>query len=249
MKRDTDIGGNGYAFMSTPWTDILSVKELSSEDRLKRLDFLLERYWRPVYFFIRRKGRNNEEAKDLTQAFFAKMLEVDIVGRADPAKGRFRSYLLTSVTRFLSSREGQQAAGKTDFPKGTKFIEQMASSEFPACEPSDQLTPEREFNRQWAISLLNTIFSRLKDMCTDRDCMDTFEVFRRRFARGGAADYGANNRIAREMGISVRQVEGHYKKALRWYRFLLREEVAAYVEKQSEIEEEIRDLWRMLGRG
>ncbi|MHC4662740.1 MAG: RNA polymerase sigma factor [Planctomycetota bacterium] len=247
MSKDTEIGGCNNAFMNTPWTDILSMKMLSEEDRQEKLDSLFRRYWRPVYFFIRRKGKDNEEAKDLTQAFFARMIEVDIVNRADPEKGRFRSYLLTSVTRFVSSPEGKKTEGKLSYPKGTAFIRQMSSDDKTDIEPSHDTTPEKEFNRQWAISLLNNILTRLREMCESGNSPDSFTVFEKRLF-GSASPYGANMRIADEMGIAVSEVEAHYKKALRWYRFLLRQEVAACVEKPSEIEDEIRDLWHILGQ-
>ncbi|MHC4660151.1 MAG: RNA polymerase sigma factor [Planctomycetota bacterium] len=248
MDKDTNLGLGGRAFMTTPWTDILSMNRLTSEERLERLNFLLERYWRPVYFFIRRKGRNNEEAKDLTQAFFAQILENDIFSRADPEKGRFRNYLLTAAKNFIFSKEGNLTAGKASFPKGTKFIEQMTSAEFPRFEAFHETTPEKEFNRQWAVSLLNTVFSRLKEMCSIRECPETFDVFEKRFVKYVDDVYGANRKIAEEMNISARDVETHYKKALRWYRFLLREEVAAYVQNKGDIEDEIRELWRILGK-
>ena len=144
----------------------------------------------------------------------------------------------------MRNRDPQQLPG---LPKGTLFVDKLSSPDFPAFEPSHDSTPEKEFNRQWVISLLNTILMRLRQMCSKRNCLDTFRVFERRFVHRNTSAYGANEAIARELGTTARQVENHYKKALRWYRYLLREEVASYVEKQADIEQEIRDLWRMLG--
>jgi len=247
LSSDTEIGGHNHAFMNTPWTDILSMKMLSQDDRRGKLDSLFRKYWRPVYFFIRRKGKGNEEAKDLAQAFFAKMIDVDIVNRANPDKGRFRNYLLASVTRFIASPEGRKTEGKLSYPKGTAFIHQMSSEDMPDIEPSHDATPEKEFNRQWAISLLNNILTKLREMCESANSPDSFTVFEKRLLTG-TSPYGANMRIADEMGIKVSEVEAHYKKALRWYRYLLRQEVAACVEKPSEIEDEIRDLWHILAQ-
>ncbi|MCX7704355.1 MAG: hypothetical protein N2234_09740, partial [Planctomycetota bacterium] len=83
--------------------------------------------------------------------------------------------------------------------------------------------------------------------CKERGCMETFNIFERRLTSESSEIYGVNKKIAEELGISVDEVENHYRKALRWYKYLLREEIAAYVEKRSEIEEEIRDLWNFLG--
>ncbi len=248
MAGDTEIGGTGRAFMTTPWTDIVRMKELPPRERRRRLGFLIDRYWQPVYFYIRRTGRSNADSKDLTQAFFAKVIETGLIDRTDPVKGRFRNYLLKSLSRFISDKHVRDAGSKPVFPPGTLFVEKMSNAEIPALKPSHDSTPEKEFNRQWVVSLLNTILLRLKQMCEKRGSSDTFKVFERRFVHRDPSTYGANEQIARDMGITARQVESHYKKALRWYRYLLREEVATCVEKQSEIEEEIRDLWRILGQ-
>jgi hypothetical protein len=140
----------------------------------------------------------------------------------------------------------RQSRRKAVFSEGTLFIQKMSTTQFPVFDPGHQITPEKEFVRQWVISLLNTVLRRLDEMCKERGTAATFEVLYRRLFLSPGGDYGVNEKIAQEMGITTRQVENHYKKALRWYRNLLREEVAACVAEEPEVEEEIRGLWRAL---
>jgi hypothetical protein len=115
MKHDdmTDMGGAGQAFLTTQWSIIENVGS-SDEDRNKALiGLLLSKYWKPVYCYLRRKGHNNEQAKDLTQGFFHEVvLGRNLIQKADQSKGRFRSFLLITLNRYLITAETGQAAQK-----------------------------------------------------------------------------------------------------------------------------------------
>src|SRR5690349_523781 len=102
MTEETAIGGKYHGFQPTLWTTVLTAKDASSPERQKALESLMATYWKPVYFFIRRRGNDVEASKDLTQSFFAAFLEKDFLKNVAPEKGKFRSFLQASLTYFLS---------------------------------------------------------------------------------------------------------------------------------------------------
>src|SRR5215831_2251576 len=153
MARETTMGGSGRGFGQTAWTVILKAR-----DR-KELGALVERYWKPCYFYIRRKGHDVEDAKDLTQAFFADFLERDALARVTKSKGRFRSFLLACMDHFLSNEYDRRKALK----RGTRPL----SLDFEGAEglfaQSREETPERAYLRQWAIGHIERALGALKE--------------------------------------------------------------------------------------
>jgi len=121
VTEETDIGGDRPGFQPTLWTMILRARDPGSPERRQALDQLIQAYWKPVYFFIRRKGRDVETAKDLTQSFFTAFVEKDFLKNVSPEKGRFRSFVLASLTYFLSDEYDRSRALKRG--GGFHFVE------------------------------------------------------------------------------------------------------------------------------
>lgn len=166
MRRDdyTDIGGTGGAFLTTHWS---LVKEAGSSDEEKNQAFvglLLNRYWKPVYCYLRRKGYNNEQAKDLTQGFFHEVvLGQHLIEKADAAKGRFRSLLLIALNRYLGDVRERETAQKR-IPKGQFVsIDVAEPPEIPQSIAGS--SPERIFDYAWVSTLLEQVLKKVEHEC------------------------------------------------------------------------------------
>lgn len=162
----TDIGGDGQTFLTTHWSLIESIRtEADSSHAL--ISSLLKDYWKPVYSYLRRHGYQNEEAKDLTQDFFYEIvLGNELVQQADQRKGRFRSFLLTALRRFLINAKHKETAHKR-VPKGKLVALDMVDPDALAAV-SEDLSPDDCFNCAWVSSLLERVFEEVENTC-DQD--------------------------------------------------------------------------------
>jgi RNA polymerase sigma-70 factor (ECF subfamily) len=172
------------------------------------------------------------------------ILETDFVARADPARGRFRTYLLTALKRFLSGDYKIKQRRPASLPAETLFICRIGDQ---SLTPDDSVAPEQEFDRQWALSLLNRVLERLKALCESKGEVLTFKVFSHRLLEGELPGYGATKTLSIQLGVDPHEVDNAYQKSLRWFRDIFRQEVRAYVSSDAEVDGEIRELWRMLG--
>jgi RNA polymerase sigma-70 factor (ECF subfamily) len=166
MKRDdmTDMGGVGEAFLTTHWSIIKNVGS-SDEDRNQALiSLLLTKYWKPVYCYLRRKGHDNEQAKDLTQGFFHEVvLGRSLIQKADQSKGRFRSFLLIALNRYLITAKTGQAAQKR-IPK-SKLVSLDVTDLPELRQTASELTPEDSFNYAWISALLEQVLQEVEAKC------------------------------------------------------------------------------------
>jgi DNA-directed RNA polymerase specialized sigma24 family protein len=163
-KDYTDMGGTEEAFLTTHWSFVEDLASADEDRRLALVGVLLDRYWKPVYCYLRRKGHTNEEAKDLTQGFFHEVvLERHLVEKADPAKGRFRSFLLMALNRYLANvrkhdeRQRRTPAGKL---VPLEVVEPPELSQLVA-----QSDPEDCFNYAWVSALLERVLEELEGAC------------------------------------------------------------------------------------
>lgn len=231
MGRETSIGGARRDFAPTVWTVVLRAR-----DR-REFGALVERYWKPVYFYIRRRGHGVEDAKDLTQSFFADLLERDALASVTRSKGRFRSFLLACLSHFLSDEYDRRGAAK----RARKLLSldfEAAELELAAAAPE---TPEKAYRRQWAVEVVHRALGVLKDEMGPR-----FEALREYLSEGGAAQ-GLKG-VAERLGLTEGNVKVILHRARRRYRELLRREVARTVQDPREIDEELSELFAALRR-
>lgn len=137
---------------------------------------LCEDYWYPLYAFVRRKGFSAPEAQDLTQDFFAHLLEKKILKKADPAKGKFRTFLLVSLQNFLHNQRVRDRAAKRGGGAPTFSLDETTAEDRYRLEPADVLTPEKLFERRWALTLLEKVHAQLREECLASGKLDQFNV-------------------------------------------------------------------------
>ena len=149
-------------FPSTIWLRVESAKDPETPHAREALGELCEAYWQPVYTFIRRKGHDPDQALDLTQGFFALLVEPGALGTVTPAKGKFRSFLMAACTHFLSNQRVYERALKRGGGRRRVSIDHSEAESWMRHEPFHELTPERAFVRQWALTLLDRTMARLE---------------------------------------------------------------------------------------
>lgn len=176
----TEIGGGDGDFRSTHWTEIFRARTQDVGRQRATMDELLARYWKPVYCYLRRKGNDNETAKDLTQGFFHEVvLGRDLVQKADQSKGRFRSFLLTALDRYVRDQHRMKVAEKRMPEAGIIPLDKLGPANVP--EPVKEAGPEDAFHYAWAFRLLDDVLGQLKTEYVGSGKEAHLEVFRARF--------------------------------------------------------------------
>ena len=160
----TEIGGIGQAFLTTHWSLIEEVGQGDQDNDRALIGLLLDRYWKPVYCYLRRKGYDNEQAKDLTQGFFQEIvLGHDLIKKADSTKGRFRTFLLTALDRYVINVKKGQTAQKRIPQHKVVHLDFINPPELPGT--IDKLSPEDSFTYAWVSSLLDQVLEKVKTAC------------------------------------------------------------------------------------
>ncbi len=214
-----------------------------AEDALANL---CQTYWHPLYAYVRRRGYSPEDAQDLTQGFFARLLEHNAVSTVSPEKGRFRSFLLASMNHFLADEWDKARAQKRGAGKVISFDTETAETWLEQ-QPSENLTPERAFELRWAITLLEQVYRRLAEEHRQQGKAELFDALRTTLAGpGNSAPYAE---LAVRLGMNEGAVKVAVHRLRQRYRALLRETIAETVGNEAEVEEELRYLMRVVAGG
>jgi RNA polymerase sigma-70 factor (ECF subfamily) len=237
---------SGSAFSTTHWSVVLAARQKTSEEAAAAMERLCRAYWRPLYAFVRRRGYEPHDAQDLTQEFFARLLEKDFLRTVDRSKGKFRSFLLAALEHFLAKEWRRAHAQKRG--GGASFI----SFDGPAPEeqylqiPSSGLTPEQLFDQQWALTLLNQSVARLQEEFVASGKGTFFENTKAFLTGEGRAD--SYSGLAAKLGTTEAALKMAVSRMRRRFGELLRAEIAGTVDGPEQIEEELRMLFGALGR-
>jgi RNA polymerase sigma-70 factor (ECF subfamily) len=232
-------------FPTTQWSRVVTAASCDASEAREALSSLCQAYWYPIYAYVRHRGHAPEQAQDLTQDFFAYILERDLIALADPTRGRFRAFLRTLCARQLADHRDRQNAAKRGGGRSPLPIDPGDAERRYACEPADELTPERIFDRSWALTLLSRVVERLRREYDDAGRSDRLEELLAILTRDPASDSQAE--IARRLGTTEGNVRVAVHRLRRRYGLLLREEIAATVGDEAQIDDEIRDLFSALG--
>jgi DNA-directed RNA polymerase specialized sigma24 family protein len=152
----------GGQFNTTHWSVVLLAGESHSSLSREALETLCKTYWRPLYVFIRRQGHSEDDARDLTQEFFAVLLERNDLGAIDPHKGKFRTFLLTALSHFLSNERDYARAAKRGGGRELISLDELESERGSLAAPAPELSPDRLFDHRWAITILERALNHLR---------------------------------------------------------------------------------------
>jgi RNA polymerase sigma factor (sigma-70 family) len=236
----------GRSFGTTHWSLVLAAAHGSWPKGRAALATLCQAYWHPLYFYIRRRGYQPDEAQDLTQAFFAAILEKGRLQAADPERGRFRSFLLGSLNHFLANEWDRARAKKRGGRKTLSLDIEGAEGRY-LLEPADDLTAEKLFERRWAMTLLDLVLDQLQQDLARDGRGHLFEQLKG-FLGGPAAD-APYSRVAADLGMTESAVKMAVHRLRRRYRHLLRARIAQTVGSAEQIDDEIRRLFAALDAG
>jgi RNA polymerase sigma factor (sigma-70 family) len=231
-------------FPTTRWTLVVAAGDPQRKEAGSALVSLCEGYWYPLYAWLRRRGYSADQAQDLTQEFFIRVLEGRYLDRADSEKGRFRSFILTSLKFFVADEEDRQRAYKRG--GGAVLPLEFSSGEDRyQREPAHDETPERIFERRWALSVLDRVVEKLRNEFVHHGRPEHFERLKVFLLRQSDAPYAA---LAREMNTSEGALKVAIHRLRKRYRELFRQEIADTVADPAEVESELRYLAAALTR-
>ncbi len=232
-------------FQTTRWTIVAAAQDRQSPENAVAWETLARRYWQPVHVYILGCGHGAHDAQDLTQEFFSRLYSRDYLRAADPAKGRFRTFLRVAARRFLINDWDRRRALKRGGGQEIVSLDAMTPDERQRHEPADEASAERIFERRWALTLLERALARLRDEYARAGRETEFAELKEQLTAARAAvDHAA---LAARLGVS----EGAARVALHRLRKRLRAhfraEVADTVDDDAEIEAELRHVIRLLG--
>ncbi len=250
--NDTEMGRRSGRplFDTTQWTEIFSVRRSDPAGKEQAIGSILECYWAPVYSYLRRKGSDNDRAKDLTQAFFTRILEKgtsNLLHKADPTKGRFRTLLLTSLDNFVRDEHRKATAAKRRPEGGWVSLEADSRAHWEPADQSDD--PQGAFHRVWATRLLEEVLQQLESACIAEGKQTHWSIFHDRFL-----DPILTGSIPPRLGELCQKYELSGEKQVsnmavtvkRRFAAAIRLRVSQWVSDEEEIDEEIMDLMKIL---
>ena len=237
-------GERNASFQTTLWSLVRRAGRATSIESRDALEKLCAAYWVPLYAYLRRRGHAAEEARDLLQGFYVHLLERQDFQRADEARGRFRSFLLTALSNHVSDERRKERAQKRGGNVLQLSLEWERAEERYAAVPSQEISPERLFLRRWATTLLERAFERLRREQVKEQDQQAFESLYP-FLQGEGAR--SQKEVARELGLQVGAVKTRIHRLRTRFRTLIRDEVAQTLLPGESLEQEIGMLFQALG--
>ncbi|MBS0263754.1 MAG: sigma-70 family RNA polymerase sigma factor [Planctomycetes bacterium] len=244
MPLNPADGPSPAHFPTTRWNLVLQSGNPQAPLAQESLAELCGSYWYPLYAYIRRRGYGPDEARDLTQDFFARALEKGLLAEADPTRGRFRAFLRAVCAHFLANRRDWDQAQKRGGGRTVVPIDSVDAEGRYARELADELTPERIYDRTWALTLLGRVLDRLGQEYDDAGKVATFQALRDLLS--GDPEVHSYAAVAARLGTSegAARVAAHRLRSR--YGDLLRQEIAATLAEPADIDDEIRSLFAAL---
>lgn len=232
----SDLDGS---FQTTHWSLVIGAGR--AETRQRSLRLLCERYWMPLYAYLRRKGHASHDAQDLTQEFFTSLLEREnAIEGADETRGRFRSYLLGSLKHFVANQRAKRQAKKRGGDRIHLSLNYEAAEAWYQFEPVDAQTPDSIFRRRWALSVLDAVLVRLEHEYESKRKGELFRGLKQCLT--GDAQGPSHHELAAQLSMTAGAVKTAAHRLRRRYRELLKEEISQTVTTEEEVEDEVQQL-------
>lgn len=228
-------------FATTQWSVVLAAREGSETEARQALESLSNAYWYPLYAYLRGRGHDPDEARDLTQAFFTELLEKDMLQGIDRSKGRFRSFLLASLKNFLSHERDRAQALKRGGGTRTVSMDAAAAEGRFQREPVENLTPEQIFERRWGLTLMERAMGRLEtETASTAEKPDQFDRLKPYLT--GVEPHVPYSQVADDLGMTEGAVKTAVHRMRQSYGRILREEIAETLANPAELDDELRHL-------
>jgi len=232
-------------FTTTHWSVVLSAQDRTSPRSAEALAALCETYWFPLYAYVRRSGYSFQDAQDLTQGFFVQLSEKQLLRDVDCRRGKFRSFLLAALKHYLGHQRERTRAQKRGGGRMLFSLDFEDAEKRYHLEPEDRATPERLYQRRWALTLLDRVVRRLEEENTRTGRAEMFARLKEYLTAG------QDSRPYREVAAALGMAEGAVKVAVhrlrRRYRELLKAEIAQTVADPADIDDELRELFSAVG--
>ena len=242
----TETRAPGDWFTTTHWSVVLAAGRSESPDAQQALERLCQAYWYPLYAFVRRQGHDVHAAQDLTQEFFARLLERNWVANANQEKGRFRSFLLSAMNHFLADEWDKARAQKRGGGVPAVPLQFDTAETRYGVEPADNATPEHSFERRWALTLLEEVLKRLQAEYEQEGKTDLFAALNPCLV--GERTAQPYTELAVKLGMNEGSVKAAVHRLRQRYRELLRAEIANTLASPAEVDAEMRHLFNVLAR-
>ncbi len=231
-------------FVTTHWSVVLKAGKSVSPEAELALNELCKSYWYPLYAYVRRKGHDADESKDLTQEFFAQLLAKRLLVGVDPSKGRFRSWLLGVMNHFLAHEWAKARAQKRGGGRPVLSLDETDPENRYRLEPVGEYDPEKIFDRRWALTLMDRAGARLRDEYAAAGKGETYAGLKE-FVSTDGTDL-SYDKAAQRLGLTASAVKSAIHRLRQRYQELVREEIAQTVSTAREVDDEIRYLLSVL---
>jgi DNA-directed RNA polymerase specialized sigma24 family protein len=238
------LQGENSAFPSTRWSRVMVAADLATPDARSALAELCSAYWYPIYAFVRRKGNDAEKSLDLTQSYFQRLLEKGVLAAADRSKGRFRSFLRADCEHFLIGKYRREHALERGGGIALISIDAQDAEGRYLFEPADTMTPDKLFDRTWAVTLLDGVLELLAEKYAESGRAELFAQLKVVLTEGKGAVPTAT--LAERLKKSVEAVNTAISRLRKDYRAILKEQIAATLEDRARVDDELRDLFEAI---
>jgi RNA polymerase sigma-70 factor (ECF subfamily) len=236
---ESEQGASAGVFATTHWSVVIAAREAGTPTAQDALESLCQVYWYPIYVYVRRKGYTPEDAQDLTQEFFARLLEKQWLSQADRRRGKFRSFLLGSMNHFLANEWRRSQAAKRGGGKQVVSLDDTAEA-FCESEVASSLTPDKVYERAWAMALFGRALTQVQSKYTGDGKKGVYDALKDFLSNEpGDGDYA---RVGQELGMTSGAVGAAVHRLRQRYREAVREQIAQTVTSAGDVEEEMRSL-------
>jgi RNA polymerase sigma-70 factor (ECF subfamily) len=227
-------------FTTTHWSLVLNARDPSSPLATDALEKLCRTYWYPLYVYVRRQGEDDESAKDLTQGFFARLLEKNYLAQVQRERGKFRSFLLAALKHFLADEWDKARAQKRGGGQPLISLDDTTCEDRYRLEPAEAMDAEKLFERRWALTLLEQARGRVREEYVKAGKAELYDGLKS--FESGDQNAPSYAQVAGELGLTESAVKSAVFRMRQRYRELVREEVANTVDSPAEVDAEIRYL-------
>ena len=242
VTNETAIGGDRREFPQTLWTVVLRAKDEGAPDRREALHKLIESYWKPVYFFIRRRGKDREVAKDLAQGFFATLLERNYLQYVERERGRFRTFLMTALAHFMADEHDRAQAKKRGGDRAIRSLDfEEAETGFGRSPGAEE--PDRAFCREWAVRVMAQAMQAVRKEFEVAGRTEEFNLLRPHLAGGGTEPGEPYAEVARKLATSEGEARKRVHRLRARYREAMLDVIRSYAATEEDVQEEVRDLF------